>query len=91
MRREKKRRKKSSLSQSQNNVDENTQLLKELIENLKSHHENVHANASEMTHGDCKKVLRKMKSILPVIVDAFIVKSTSSHNHISLVLIYFEC
>ena len=29
-----------------------------------SHHENVHANASETTHGDCKKVLRKMKSYL---------------------------
>ena len=31
-----------------------------------------------------------MKSILPVIVDAFIVKSTTSHNHISLVLDIFR-
>ena len=82
---------KSSLSQSQNNVDENTQLLKELIENLKSHHEKrSHEKKRKATHGDCKKVLRKMKSILPVIVDAFIVKSTSSHNHISLVLDIFR-
>ena len=91
MNRESKRRKKTSSShREKRNVDENTQLLKELIENLKSHRKDVHSASSKTTHGDCKKVLRKMKSILPVIVDTFIVKSTTTNNYISLVLDIFR-
>ena len=67
----------------------NTQLLKELIENLKSHHENVHANASEMTHGDCKKVLKDEEHITRHCGCVY-VKSTSSHNHLIGVR-YIEC
>jgi len=85
-----KRRKKGKQKQCDDDDDENTQLLKELIENLRTHHSDVHSTASSANSNDCKKVLRKMKSILPVIVDAFIVKSSTKSNYISLVLDIFR-